>query len=199
MRGEGMPGFNRQLWEVFSGNGLLFICSMFYLAWWTLVFRPGAQSSTAGTICITLAFITGIAGLILILVGLNEKTAGYASFSNWMIIAGGIAAYLVLLLVTKFAFGRTVTSELLIFTGWVVLELSTANELYGIGRIGAGLNAFLWLMIFILFAVCLVCYILYYRLDAAKGWIDGMIPLISAGAGIAVMMCAEAFSKGRIS
>ena len=40
-----------------------------------------------------------------------------------------------------------------------------------------------------------ICYVLYYRLDAYKGWIDGMIPLISVAAGMVVILISLALGN----
>ncbi|HUM82269.1 MAG TPA: hypothetical protein PLN48_00625 [Lachnospiraceae bacterium] len=187
--------FDVQMWEIFAGNGLLLVCSLFYLLWWTLVFKPGASGSAAGTASITLAVLTGIVGLGLMLAGLNAHVKDFRSFSNWYVILAGIILYAVLLLITRFAFDRQVTSELLIFTGWTVLEISVVNEMYGIGRFGTGLSIFLAAVIVLILIISLICYVLYYRLDAYKGWIDGMIPLISVAAGMVVILISLALGN----
>ena len=59
----GFHNFTVPLWEIFSGNLLFLFCSLFYLIWWVVSFRPNSSGGTAGVLCITAAFITGIAAI----------------------------------------------------------------------------------------------------------------------------------------
>ena len=60
----------------------------------------------------------------------TPETAG-TKYGQMYIIIGGIAAYIILMMVTKYAFNRIVTSELFLIVGWTILELSLLNRLDG--------------------------------------------------------------------
>src|SRR5665648_126557 len=40
--------FTAAVWQIFAGNLLLLICSIFYLVWWVVCFGPNADGKTAG-------------------------------------------------------------------------------------------------------------------------------------------------------
>lgn len=169
--------FNAPLWEIFSGNLLLLFCSLFYLAWWVVSFRPHASGGSAGGFYLAAALITGVAAILLMSGGINSLSQNSKSLPVWFILLGGAALFLVLLLVTSIAFHRIVTSELLIIHIWAALELSAVAVLYGTGRFGAGRAATLTALVGIAVVVGLICYVLYYRLDKTASYWDGMVPV----------------------
>ena len=95
--------------------------------------------------------------------------------------------YFVLLFLTGILLHRQVTSELLIITGWAVLELCLVNFLYGAGRFPLGITVFLLVLIILAAIASMICYLLYYNLPAYQGYVDGMIPLITVAASMMVV------------
>ena len=178
--------------ELFWGNVLLIVCSLFYLAWWIVAFKPDSASKGIGTgLLLALAFVAGIIALVLTIKGINtipqQKTLLPANF----IVLGGIAVYFVLLAVTSLLFKRQVTSELMLIIGWAMLELSVINVLYGSDRFRYKTAIVLSIVIGIAALISLVCYVMHYRLDKNASYINGMIPLILETlvmAGITVLM-----------
>jgi hypothetical protein len=170
--------FTTPLWEVFAGNLLLLFCSLFYLVWWIVSYRPDSSGGFAGRVCITAAFITGIAALALMTVGIYSLSRDSTGLPVMFIILGGVALLLVLLPVTAVAFHRQVTSELWLIHIWAVLELSAIVVLHGTGRFGTGQGAVLAALAGIATVAGLVCYVLYYRLDEMASYRIGMVPLI---------------------
>jgi hypothetical protein len=169
--------FTAPLWEIFAGNLLLLICSLFYLAWWVVSYRPNSSGGSAGGFYITAAFITGFAAIALMSAGIDSLSQDSKGLPVKFILMGCAALFLVLLLVTSIAFHRIVTSELIIIHIWAALELSVVAVLYGTGRFGAGRAATLAALVGIVSVAGLICYVLYYRLDeTARYWI-GMVPL----------------------
>ena len=50
--------------KILIGNWLMVLCSICYLAWWLIVFKPPApKGNFVGTVFLILAFVTGIGGV----------------------------------------------------------------------------------------------------------------------------------------
>jgi hypothetical protein len=170
--------FTSPLWEIFYGNLLLLFCTLFYLAWWVVSFRPNPSGGWAGKIYITVAFITGIAAIALMSEGINSLSQDSKGLPVRFIVLGGAVLFFVMLLVTAIIFHRIVTSELIIIHIWAALELSAVAVLYG-SRFGAGRAAILTAVVGIAFVVGLICYVIYYRLDGTASYRAGMVPLVT--------------------
>ena len=129
---------------------LLAVCCAFYIPWWFMVFKPGqAHNWTAGRAGILLALTAaaGIGGLLANVHGNNMTQVSRALFSNGHAMVAGAICYIGLMALTSLAFKRPVTSELLLITGWAVLELVTVNILYGANVFSidtAKLSTWLW-------------------------------------------------------
>ena len=167
--------------KILAGNWLLVICSIFYLAWWLITFRPPQPKGTMpGTICLTMAFASGLGGLYLVLKEMASPTVVHQNngLNGFLILTCGAVLYVVLLVMTKAVFHRQVTSELLIITGWVILETAICNYMYMTGLFTMKDAVIFSVVILIAGIVSLICYILYYELPYVKGYIDGCIPLI---------------------
>ena len=179
------------------GNWLMVICSIFYLAWWLIVFRPPApKSSFIGNILLILAFVSGIGGLFFTIREMTVPTEEMHNegINGIIIIMSGIVLYMVLLLMTKTMFHRQVTSELFIITGWVVLEAAICNYMYAMGVFSVKKAAILAVVVLITGLISLVCYVLYYDLPYVKGYIDGCIPLALV---MVVMTLINVMIKGK--
>ena len=176
--------------KILTGNWLMVVCSICYLAWWLITFKPPAPKGTSvGTLCLIGAFCSGLLGLFLTGTGMaidegltgsgmanDEGITGSGVPMLWIIIAG-IIMYAVLLILTRVLFHRQVTSELFIIVGWAVLEAALCNYMYALGRFTAK-EALIYVGVILVTAVVsLICYILYYELPYVKGYIDGCIPL----------------------
>jgi hypothetical protein len=174
-----MGDFFEQVMRVRGGHVALALCALFYLVWWFVFFRPNAQAPTGalrvfGLVCIGLAVLCGIVGVV--------RIARVASVlptyvSNWTIVALGVVVYIVVLLVTRFAFDRPVTTELVLIVAWTVLELCVANALIGSGAVRGGVGVAVVAITLIAFALSLVCYTMYYRLSPGAAFLDGCAPL----------------------
>jgi hypothetical protein len=186
--------FTAPLWELFSGNLLFLFCSLFYLVWWIVAFRPNSSGGSSGGVFIMFAFITGIAALVLMSVGVNALARDSKALPVRFILLGAVALYLILLPVTAVVFHRQVTSELIIMLIWAALELSVITVLYGTGRFGVGRTALAVTIVCIATVIGLICYLLYYRLDGASNYIDGMIPLATDAVVMAAFLGILAFS-----
>ena len=178
--------FTVPLWEIFGGNLLLLLCSLFYCAWWIMSFRPNSSAGSAAWFCLTAAFVTGIAGIALMSYGIDFLSQESKALPVRYILSGGALMFFFLLLVTSIVFRRPVTSELIIIHIWAVLELSAAAVLYGGGRFGAMSAVVMLTLIGTATVIALACYVLYYRLDGTARFIDGIVPLATDALVMAV-------------
>ena len=175
---------NDQLKTLIAANWSIVICAGFYLAWWLITFRPPEpRGSIVGRICLVIAAISGLAGFAIaakILSDLDDIGAVGSGLSGWVILAGGVISYFVLLAISAVAFRRQVTSELLIIVGWGTLELSIINALYRGGRMPQLIVLTLSSVMIIAIIADLICYMLYYDVPYEKGYVIGCIPLVLA-------------------
>ena len=181
--------------KTLTGTVLFVVCCLFYLAWWLVSFRPGRpQIGEKMAWLLIPAAVAGLAGVVLIIWAMADAASDHRLFANIWVLVGGIVAFFVLLVITRWLFDRPVTSELILFTGWAALALAEVNALYGAGIFSRPV-ALVWIgVVVIVLLACLVCYVLYYRLDLTWRYYDGMAPLILTGltmVGIAVNMLAH--------
>ena len=117
--------------RILLGQILLIICCIFYLVWWYRGYRPGISVSRIGGVNGALLFATaafGVAGLICSLTRVQTRIE--YKIIPMLIVIGGIALYFALMLITRFAFRRIVTTELFLIVGWIMLEMTVINRLY---------------------------------------------------------------------
>ena len=114
--------------HIITGQILLIVCCIFYMIWWYRGFRPNVEADRMGGLNGVLLLITAVLGVAGILFSLmpTPETAGI-KYNQMYIIIGGITAYIILIVVTKYAFNRIVTSELFLIVGWTMLELQQKN------------------------------------------------------------------------
>ncbi len=171
--------------QMLMGNVLLILCCAFYLAWWLIAFKPvGAVKGMKSGWLLLPAFVFGIAAIIQIVRGSGGEGIRALLIPKMVILIGGLAVYIILLIVTRKLMGRPVTTELLLIVGWTVITFLELNALYGLGEYSKAAAVIFMIITVVAAVVGLICYLLYYGLDAKTGYIDGMIPLIL----IAVMM-----------
>ncbi len=182
--------FDTQTRQILTGNFLLIICCIFYLAWWLIAFHPthAVKGMKSGWLLIP-AFIFGLLAVIQIVRGSDAGSLQKVLFSRTPVLIGGIAAYVILLAATWLLMKRQVTTELFLIVGWTVLMFLELNALYGLGQFTKTTAIVLLVVSVIAAAVSLVCYLLFYHLDTVKGYVDGMIPLLI----VAVMMAVVIF------
>lgn len=185
--------FTPSRWEVFSGNLLLLLCSLFYLIWWVVTFRPGSSGGPVGALCITVAFITGIAAIALLSVGISSLSNDSTGLPVRFILIGAAVLFVVLLVVTTVVFHRQVTSELIIIHIWAALEFSAIAVLHGTGRFGLGTAVTMAVLVGIATIVGVICYVLYYRLEGMSSYRVGIVPLATDAFVMAVFLGFLAF------
>lgn len=176
----GFHNFSTPVREIFVGNLLLLLCSLFYLIWWIVSYRPNSYGlSATGGIYFAVTLISGIAAIAVMSFGIKALSVHSDVLAVKNIWIGVGLLFLAMLAVTTFVFHRVVTSELILVHIWMALELSAVIVLYGTRRFGVGIAVTLVILIAIATIVGLICYVLYYRLDETASYWNGMIPLIA--------------------
>lgn len=175
--------------QLIIGQCLLILTCIFYLFFWYLGYRPGTSVNRGQGVTgffLLMIVISGIAGITLSLKA-TEATRQLA-ISQLFIIIGGIAAYIILMLITKYGFDRFVTTELFLIVGWTMLEASILNRLAGSGILfGAKLICMIGVIAFA-FVISMVLYVAYYRMEDMKAFYAAMVPLITEGVSMSVLV-----------
>ena len=191
-----IPFLSAQGKQIFIGNILIVGCCAFYLAWWLLAFKPtGAITGMKTGWLLLPACVLGLIGVFTALHGIRTITSTQQLFPGWIALWGGVAAYIILLVITLVFLHRPVTTELFLIVGWAVLALSEMNALFGGGLLPRGLSTGFVITILAASAVSLVCYIIYYHLDSKAGYITGMIPLLMTALVTVAISCALVISN----
>ena len=187
--------FTDSLWKIFGGNLLMLATIAFYIAWWTASFRPNGNGNTVGAgFFIAVTLFAGMAAIAIMSIGINSLSQVGKGFPVMYILLGAIAFYIILLAVTKIAFQRAVTSELLLITIWAALEWSAIAVLQGSGRFSMGQVLTLAALLVLATGAGIVCYILHYRLDEISRFWNGLIPLIVDAGVVTVFLAMLALS-----
>jgi hypothetical protein len=187
--------FTAKDWLLFSGNAAMFLTSLLYITWWVLVFRPEAAASRFITAALLMpAFITGIAAIVLFVIGVQIPAGVRQCIPAGIIFTLALLLYGILLVISIYVFHRPVTSELFIMILWAAGELCALSALYAAGRFG--ISQVIVLLLFILAATTagFICYLQYYKLSGTASFVDGLIPLVSDAAVIVVFFVLHAFS-----
>ena len=176
-----------------GGHTALAACAVLYLAWWWLFFKPGAPKPRggrygAGVACIVGAAVLGIAGAALLVAGI----AGLLP-AGWQPVVLGL--YAVLLTGTVKLFKRPVTTELLLFTAWAVLELGVLDALFAAHALAAPAAIALGALAVAVLLTSLACYLLYYRLKPRRAYVAGAVPLAAVGLFAAAMAVVAALIR----
>lgn len=162
--------------QILIGNLFLIGCCIFYIMWWILAFRPinPIKGTKSGWLLLP-AFVLGVIAVIMII---SSKSHNKLLFSNNIIIIGSIVVYVILAGITRIFMHRQITTELILIVGWLALMFKEMNTLYSLGHYSKMSMIVVLIICIVMCVASLICYIIYYDLDALKGYIDGMIPLI---------------------
>ncbi len=171
--------------QILIGNLSMIVCCVFYLAWWVIAFKPtGAIKGMKSGWLLFPALIFGVMGAVWIVKGSLTVERAAMLFGGGQVLLGGIILYIVLMLLTSILLKRQVTTELLLIVGWLMLMFLELSALYAQSHYTLPAAVVLLVVTVIAAAVSLICYLLYYNLSGAKGYFDGMVPLVL----VAVMM-----------
>ena len=175
--------------QVLTGQILLILCCVVYLDWWYRGFRPGVYVSRAGGVNGILLLITAALGMTGIIFSLMPvQYVAEPIFSQLSTIIFGIAAYILLLAVTKWGFHRIVTTELILIVGWTTLEMAVVNKLYAAGAMSYGGLLLTLIVIAAAFLISIVLYVAYYRMEEMKAFYAAMVPLVTEAIAMAVIL-----------
>lgn len=131
----------------------------------------------------------GIAGVVLSLTGVPLITP--PKIKGFVIIAAGIVTYVLLLLITRFAFHRIVTTELILIVGWTMLEMAVICKLNAAGSLSERGFAFMCAVIAAAFIVSIILYAAYYRMEEMKAFYAAMVPLVSAALSMGMLLATQ--------
>ncbi len=174
-----------------AGLSSLILCSVFYLIWWRAGFYPGVQVSRVTGKVGALLYITaalGLAGVILTSVGLGRIPVDKDLLPGTVVLIGAVAVYLILLFGTRFLFHRQVTTELALIVGWAALMVMAAGRVYAGNLIGRSAFTALLLITACAVIMSLYFYLAYYNVEPMRGFVYGMIPLITVGLSMLVFL-----------
>ncbi|MCR5789034.1 MAG: hypothetical protein K6G83_04020 [Lachnospiraceae bacterium] len=175
--------------RIISGQILLIICCLFYIAWWYRGFRPGVSVSRTGGInglLLLLTALTGIAGIVLSIRGISA-TAEHR-VEPIVIVLAGVGAYILLLFVTKGVFHRIVTSELFLIVGWTMLEIIAVDSLSAASILTDTGFLVMCAVIAVAFVTSMVLYVAYYRMEDMKAFYAAMIPLVTEAVTMVILV-----------
>ncbi len=170
--------------QIRIGQGLLIICCIFYLIWWSVAFHPlHGDSHTRGIdgILLLITAVVGLLGLTINMAGIVRLPSEKGFTSGIIIVVDGIVAYIILLYGTRIFLHRQVTSELFLIVGWTMLEVASINRAFAWGIVTLDKVTFFLIITAIAAILSLFFYLQYYRVKPMTGYIFGMVPLITEG------------------
>ena len=174
--------------KILTGQILLILCCVFYMIWWYRGYRPGTSVNRVGGLNGVLLFMTaalGIAGIVCSLGRVEAKTA--PMLDPYTIVVVGLISYFVLMILTRYGFQRMVTTELVLIVGWCVLEMTVINRLYAAEILSGHGFAAMCAVLALAFAVSMILYVAYYRMEEMKAFYAAMIPLVTEAISMAVL------------
>jgi hypothetical protein len=168
------------------GEVLLVVCSLSYLAWWTITFRPSVRTAPGGGLFLAGAVLGGLGGLVLLAVGIAALLPKASSPALAATIVGGVLVGALLLYLTSRVAHRPVTTELPLIVVWATWQLATGITLRTAGVLRAPAVSAWIVATAIATLVGLVCYLIFYRLDPIPAYWIGMVPLAVDGVVAAI-------------
>ena len=174
--------------RILTGQILLILCCLFYLIWWYRGYRPGAAVSRVGGtngILLLITAVLGVVGLSFSLMRVPETTD--PRINPMGIVAVGILSYFVLLLITRYAFHRIVTTELILIVGWTMLEMTVINRLNAAAILSGREFAVMCVVIAAAFLISMVLYVAYYRMEEMKAFYAAMVPLVTEAVSMMIL------------
>ena len=119
--------------QFLTGNLLLLLCCIFYLAWWIIAFKPvGAVKGMKSGWLLIPAACFGIAAVIVIIRGIAAVPETSMLFPAARAAEIGVLAYILLLVGTWLILHRPVTTELILIVGWAAIASAEVSALYGL-------------------------------------------------------------------
>jgi hypothetical protein len=167
------------------GEVLLVVCSLSYLAWWTITFRPSVRTPGGG-LFLAGAVLGGLGGLVLLAVGIAALLPKASWPALGATIVGGVLVGALLLYVTSSVAHRPVTTELPLIVLWATMQLAAGITLRTAGELRAPAASAWIVATAIATLVGLASYLIFYRLDPIPAYWIGMVPLAVDGVVAAI-------------
>ena len=118
------------------GEVLLVVCSVSYLVWWTITFRPSGRGTGGGPF-LAGAVLGGLTGLVLLAIGIVALLPKASWPAVGATIVGGVVVGAMLLYVTARVAHRPVTTELPLIVVWATGQLAAGIALRTAGVLEA--------------------------------------------------------------
>jgi hypothetical protein len=181
---------------IMIGEVLLVVCSLSYLVWWTITFRPSARAPASGGLFLGGAVLAGLAGLALLAVGMAALFPKASLPALGATIVGGIVVGALLFYITSSVAHRPLTTELPLIVVWATMQLAAGITLRTAGVL-SGPAASAWIVATtVATLVGLACYLVFYRLDPIPAYWIGMVPLAVDGVVAAVLAVVVTLTRG---
>ena len=177
------------------GQMILILCFIVYLIWWYRGFRPGVNVSRVGGVNGILLVVMIASGIFGVMFSLSSTESTPPKINPMVIFIAGVLVYIVLLMVTLFAFNRTVTTELILIVGWTVLEVFVINRLNAAGTLSDRGFFTMCIVIAAAFIISIILYVAYYKMEDMMAFYSAMIPL-AAGAISMIILVGICMMKG---
>ncbi|GAA3643591.1 hypothetical protein [Microlunatus ginsengisoli] len=177
------------------GELLLVLCSLCYLVWWTIAFRPSARTSSGGGLFLAGAVLGGLGGLVLLAVGIAALLPKASSRAVGATIVGGVLVGALLLYLTSSVAHRRITTELPLIIVWATLQLTAGITLRTSGALRAPAASAWIVATAIATLVGLACYLVFYRLDPIPAYWIGMVPLAVDGVVAAILAAIAGLAR----
>lgn len=162
---------------IFYSNLSFIICSLSYLSWWLLAFKPvGAIKGIRSAWLLLPAFMAGAIAIYLGIKAIRISAAG--KLSNYFFLLGGLLLYFLLSFITTHFFQRPLTTELFLIVAWLTLILAEINQFYAESLFSASSRLLLLIFVCSCALISLFCYLQYYHLGIWAGYLVGMVPLL---------------------
>ena len=178
--------------RILTGQTLLIICCVFYMIWWYRCYRPGESVNRIGGangILLLGTAVLGVVGVVLSLTKVPLITTPKIG-EIWILVVG-IAAYVLLLLMTRFVFHRIVTTELILIVGWTMLEIAVICNLNAAGGLSESGFTIMCTVIAVACIISIILYVAYYRMEEMKAFYTAMVPLVSAALSMGILIAVK--------
>ena len=140
-----------------------------------------------------LSRVFGISGIACCLMPSSDNLK--TKINPMLIVVAGIAAYIVLLLVTRLLLHRPVTTELFLIVGWCMLEMTVINRLNALGSLEGSRFVVMCAVTAAAVIASLVLYVLYYRMEEMRAFYAAMVPLVTEAAAMGILVILYCIGK----
>lgn len=182
---------------ILIGELLLVVCSISYLVWWSVVFRPSSRPSISGGPFLAGAVLGGLGGVVLLAVGSALLLPRASALALGATVVGGVAFGAALVWLTTTLAHRSLTTELPLIVVWTTAQVLAGVALGTSSVLGTPTTAVWLAATAVALLVGLACYLVFYRLGTVAAYRVGMVPLALDGAVAAVLAAVLVLARGR--